>query len=787
MNIQDGSSRRTSPGYPAYPQTVEAQRDWDDDDTIDLRAIFYMLWRGRWLLAVCVAIAVAAALVVVSSWEPRYLATAKVLFNPNERRVVDVESVVQTDSSSAYVANQIEILRSTALMERVVDELNLPSVRPEPTPAGQEEAAAGSDTASPAPTTASSDQSDFDRRIAQVIPVPDFLEGPLTDLGVLPAPPQPLSAEERARRQRLARIAGLRNNLLIDQVQGSRVIVLGYRSTNPRFAANVVNTVAEQYIVDQLEAKLEATRSATEWLSSRVDELRARVQTAEEEVEAARAELVESSGQGLEVLRSQLNARSQDLAQLRNAISEAEARQDRIEEALSEERDFGTVAEFRGSGVIQGYRSTETELLSRQATLEESVGPDHPARQRLRARLEEVRGNIRDEARRIAVSFQDELEALREREQAVLAEMRDLESRILEQSKAQLEVRQLEREAQASRSLYETFLSRLKETNAQQDLQTADARILSPAEVPTMPQSTSEKRTVVLAGMGGLMLGIGLLFLLEHLNNTFRGRDELEQKTGLRVLATLPLVGRRMRPSRVIAYWRNKPHSALGETVRNMRTSIMRTDLDSPPKVVMMTSSVPQEGKSTSTLLLALTSARLGKRVIIVDCDLRKPALARLLDADEEDLPGLEAVLESECSINDAIRVDDASGLHLLMTGSRRSEADLNAADLLSTDAFANLVHVLSENYDLVILDTPPALVVSDPRIIAGHADAVVYAVRWDSTARGAVMEGLKELQSVGAPIAGLVLTMIDETKAVRYGESGYSYYSRKYSRYYVN
>ena len=769
MNVQGESPEPPRDATPASARRVTGfQAEGAGEDEIDLRAILMMLWRGRWLLLVSAILAVAAALLVVSGWEERYQASAKILFNPEQRKVTDLDSVLQTDGGRNAVANQIEILRSTALMERVVDKLGFrPPEEPEPE-AGEED-------------------SGFSQYIAGFIPVPRALEGTLRDLGILPPPPDPLTPEERKRRARLSAINGLRNNIRLRQVEFSRVIEISYVSTDPRWAARVVNTVAEQYIVDRLEARLEATRSATEWLSTRVDDLRTRVQEAEQEVEAARADLVEKSGQGLEVLRNQLSARSGDLAQLRNRLSEAEARQTRISEALAAERDFGTVAEFRSSDVISRYRETERELLSQRANLERSVGPEHPARQRLRLRLEEVRRNIREEAERIAVSLADQLEAMRAREEDLVAEIRGLEERVLKQSRSQLEVRQLEREAEASRALYENLLARLKETSAQEDLQSADARILSPAEIPTAPLSSRKTLVVAAAGVMGLMGGIGILVVLDQLNNTFRTREDLEAASGVRVLATLPLVGRRLRPWQVIRRWREKPNSALGETVRNLRTAIMRSNLDAPPGVVMLTSSVPEEGKSTTAMLLAMTTRQMGKKVIIVDCDLRKPALARLLDVDDQELPGLVGVLEGRASVDEAIRVEEELDLHLLMSRAERDEGTVNAADILSTNRFGELVRLLSEHYDLVILDTPPTLVVADARIVASHADAVVYTVRWDSTPRGAALEGLKELRAVNAPIAGLALTMVHERRASKYSYSGYGYYAHRYRSYYVN
>ena len=250
------------------------------------------------------------------------------------------------------------------------------------------------------------------------------------------------------------------------------------------------------------------------------------------------------------------------------------------------------------------------------------------------------------------------------------------------------------------------------------------------------------------------------------------------------MLGVLPSIGSRVSRREVIAHLREKPGSSLAESVRNLRTSILFSNIDRPPKTVMFTSSVPREGKSTSSMLVALTSRQMGKSAIIVDCDLRLPSLARILNA-ADGKPGLMSLLEGQVDVDEAIFRDPDTGLHVLMTRGGGGHGNLNAADVLSSRKFEDLIRSLSEKYDLVILDTPPTLVVADARIVSKLADTIVYAVHWDKTPRDAVFEGLKELRSVNAPIAGVVMTHVNEGRASRYSYDGYSYYKGKYRDYY--
>jgi len=519
----------------------------------------------------------------------------------------------------------------------------------------------------------------------------------------------------------------------------------------------------------------------------RVEELRVRVEASEDAVEDARVNLAEATGQTLEVTQLQLESLNATLSEVRSEISRLTALYGRLKAAIDEGRDLGAISEFRNSIIIQDLRAQESELLSDRVSLEATVPEGHPARLRLEQRLSEVRRSLDQEAGRIVGATEVDLQSVQAQETTLMAEVRELETKALEQSRNQLQLRQLDREAEASRVLYENFLSRLQETTQQEDLQTADARVLSPAETPQFAESAAKKRTLILATLLGGIAGVGVVFLLDRMNNTFRSPDQLEELTGENVLAVLPALGTRMHRKDIIDHLRDKPGSSMAEAVRNLRTSILLSNLDKPPKVIMFTSSVPREGKSTTSMLVALTSKQMGKSAIIVDCDLRLPALSRLVAEQEEAGAGLMGVLEGNATVSEAVVKDPETGLHMLMTNPTERSGAINAADVLASQRFYELISQLSNMYDLVVLDTPPAVVVTDARIVSRLVDAVIYAVRWDNTPRGAVMEGLKEMRSVNAPIAGMVLTLVNESRAAKYSYDGYGYYKGRYKDYYLS
>ncbi|MDJ1007875.1 MAG: polysaccharide biosynthesis tyrosine autokinase [Paracoccaceae bacterium] len=742
----------------------------DDDINIDIRALFARLWRGKWIILICLIFGGVFGFLTSTQYDPVFRAGAKVMFDQPGGDIIDLGGAATVPITQDALQDQIEILRSTNLVEKVVDELNLdrnPEFNPRLRPV---------------------EETLLDR-VRDAVTVPEWVWEGLRDFGLIEPPAPPGAAPDPAEIADIERRIVVQNvlaRLSLQPVPSSRVIEIAVVSGNPRTAALVANTFAEQYIVDKLEANLEATRAASDWLGGRVDELADRVQVAEEAVETARATLSLEAGQSLEITNQQLQSLNATLSVARNASRTAEARYERLKAAVEEETDYGAIPEFRASSQMNRFRDEESSLLLRRASLERQVTAPHPMLDDVDTQLEIVRERIVAEASRIVEAARVEWDALKAEEADIETDVRELESLALEQARDQVTIRQLEREADASRVLYQNLLARLQETAEQEKLEEPGARILTPAEPPIFPQTQRQSRTMAVSLIAGALAGIGLIFLLDKLNNTFRSAPHLEQMTGETVLGIVPAVGRRLRRTTVLERFRDKPKSSLAEAVRSLRTSILFSNVDAPPKVVMFTSSVPREGKSTTATLVALTSRQMGKSAVIVDCDLRLPALAELLGGDDDE-PGLLSAIEGTATLEEAIHRDGESGLHVLMTKPTEPRSTVNAADILSSKRFDELIEKLKATYDLVILDTPPALAVADPRILSAHADVVVYVVRWDHTPRGAVLEGLKELRKINAPIAGVVLSMINEKKAARYAYEGYSSYRGRYRNYYVD
>ncbi len=744
---------------------VQLQPQVDVDDGLDLASLLLPLWRRKWIILLCGLLAAVAAAYVATSQRNSYTATARVIFEPERLRIIDLDSVVVTpDVSATGMRNQIEILRSALLLERVIDTLRLER-SPEFNPDLRNDPPALLD------------------RLAARVSLPDPVRSRLVTLDLLtPAEPEGLTPEQRTERLRARILEQLGSNMRLSPLPNSRVIEIGYTSENPVLAAAIVNATGEQYIVVQTERKRDDIAAASELLSVRVRDLENRYNRAEEAVRSAQLELSLGAEYGSALIARQLETLNEALSQARLQRAAVENRYNRAVAVLNDGGDLHVVPDFRDSPVMRSYRARQVELLDQEASLRSIVaGNSNPTVVRLEARLEEVRRSMLEEAETIVAGLRTELQAAVEHEETLREQMAEREAQALEQSRNEMRLSRLEREAQASRTLYDSFLTRMNETSEQAALQSPDARFLTRASVPDTPSNRS-RLLIVLAGLvGGIGVGSAIVLLLDRLNNTMRSSSDVETRTGLAVLAGIPHLGRRKNPRQLLAMLLGKPDGPLAESTRNLRTSILFSNLDQAPKVIMFASSLPNEGKTTTAMLTAITSQQMERTAIIVDCDLRRRTMGGLFPISPEQ-PGLFAALQGTASIEEAVYVEPESGLHVLApecAGTGRG----NPADVLASRRFHRLIAQLKARYDLVILDTPPTLAVTDARIVAQIADTVVYLVRWNKTPSGAVVEGIRELRSVGATIAGVALTLVDERQASQY-VGNEALYKRSYGTY---
>jgi len=717
---------------------------------IEVRQVAMTIWRRRWVLILTLVASLIGGATVLERIPPEYTAYAELMLNNRQTRVVDIESVVGDLGTPDAADNELRVLTSQRLLQKVVDRLRLDR-DPEFNPALR------------APGTLTRG------RAALAAQLPG---SPLGDL-IAPAPPiaDPML---RAERERLEIIETFRRALKITGVPRTRALTIGVTSTDPAKAALIANTLADLYIDDQLEEKFEATRRASAWLTERIGELKTKLETSEAAIEAFKAEQTLGDGQGADLTMQQIAELNTELISARATRAEAEARVSQIQRRVRQ-GGIDAAANVVSSELVLALRKELSELVRQEAELSARYGDKHPRMVKVRAEIADARGAISAEVGKVIEGLRNDAAVARAREQALTRSLSELEDKSVVLARASVELRQLEREAEADRLIYQNFLNRLRETTEQEDLQAADARLLSAATPPLTPSAPSAKKVLVVSGVLGLALGFGLIVLLERVDRSFRSAAEIEEATGLPVLAALP-----ERPSRhrraLLEHVIKRPNGALAEAVRSLRTALaLGLGLGTGaagPKVVMVTSALPGEGKSTTALLLAQMAAQANRKAIVVDCDLRRPSVQRTFGLGRR--PGLTAVLDGALTEADAILHDQATGIDVLAS----PQPEATAAERLSAPAFEALIGDLRQRYDLVVLDTPPILAVSDAAVVGRVADRALFCVRWADTARGAVQQGLARLAAFGLMPSGIVMTQVDLRREAAYADAagGYGY-----------
>jgi exopolysaccharide transport family protein len=645
----------------------------------------------------------------------------------------------------------MEVLRSTSLLGRVVDKLHL-DVDPE----------YGAHPPS---------------LLKQLV---SSVGSRLVSWGITGSVPDGDDADEN--KPRAEAIEGLKRNLAVNLRGKSYAIAISIDSTDRRKAKRIVEAVTDYYIVDQLQVKLDANRRATEFFAERLDELKRNVGAAERAAAAFREKSGLTIAKDSTIASQSLSELNSQLIQARAQRADRESRLVALEQAARSPATLSSVNEVLSNPLISSLRAQEAEVGRRIGDLAQRYGDSHPRLLQARAEQAQIQGNISAEVAKIIASLRGDAEAARAKEAELRAQVQQMERRAGGLGQDEVALRQLEREALTSRTVYEDFLKRSKELHEQQDIQQPDARLLSAATVAPEPVFPRYQLVMVVALVVGLGLGSLVIFLLERLDGGFRTGEQVERLTGRPMVGMVPMLMRSLleqrRPAKLAV---EKPTSAYAEALRSAYTAINLGMLDRPPKVVMVTSSLPGEGKSTFACSMAALIARSNpdKRVVIVECDLRRSSGRQTLD-----VPATGGTID-ECltgvkSIDDVIGRDESSGVFYVPARSGTP----NSAEILDSKAMGALVTALTERFDLVFLDTPPVLAVTDALIAAKLADYIVFLVKWEQTPRDLAANCLRQLRDLRKSV-GIVLAQVNVRRHSKYGYGDYGYYYSRYRSYY--
>lgn len=682
----------------------------DDQDTVlDLGAMVTTLWRGRWLFLLVTALfCLIGGLYAFVLAVPSYQASVTLVLDTRTEQVVDFESVVGSlRADSTAINTEVEVLSSRALLGQVVDKLDLvndPEFNALLAPPTLRQKAAGG-------------------LVSLVSGSADPAE----------PPPSPQIIRERV-------IAVLAARVAVSNIPTSVVFEVTVRAGTPAKAALIANTLAELYVTNQIATKYQTTEQATLWLAGRATELQTELGTAETELKDFRATATITEKVALAESDQQLSRLRERVTAQTSKAAMTSARFERLAAAKTPQEKLAAASDAVLQGIFEATAPGGDETL-KQANFDR--------------RFNELLAVARQEADRDRI----QLDSLR-------TSLTTLEESVRKQTEDLIRLDELTRKVDAVRLLYEYFQGRLRETSVQQGLQRADSRVLSAAVPPERPASPQKARIMAASLVLGGLVAIGFIFLRDMRRRVAVTAAELEMGVGYPVLGTVPLLqGRRTRE--MLSLLAGRPTSFAAESVRNLRTSLILRGASGAPKVIVVTSAMPNEGKTTLSAVLTQALAGIDRRVLLIDADLRRRTITReLVPADVK--KGVHAMVLAQEWIDGIAYHDPDLDADMIPAEDSR----ISASDTLSSGGFERLLAAARERYDFIVVDAPPLLLLPDARLMAKFADAVLMAARWNKSNLPQVRAAARLLEKdAQAQLTGLVLTMANPKAIARYGD----------------
>jgi succinoglycan biosynthesis transport protein ExoP len=740
----------------------------------DLLVYWRVIRKRQWTILVIFAVIFSVVLIGTLRQKPVYRAVALLEIQKENPELVSVQDLFQLESvTDNYLETQYKVLKSESLARRVIEQLQLDRLE-EFNPKGGWFSSGSQQT-------------------------PGRGGEAFSALGA-PAVSRPPTVQKVLERYQ--------KSLSIEPVRRSRLVQVSFESTDAELAARVVNTLSSNYIEQNLEARWEATQKASEWLSGQLFNLKANLEKSEEALQRYARE------RGLLFLESEQgnaeNIVNQRLRQLQEALTKAqEIRYQK--EALYRLVELGDYASLPGvfdSRLMQDLTVRLAELKRDHALQSTTFTEDYPKVKQIQSQIDEIEAVLERERSRAAKLITNEYLAAVRNENLLRREFEEQEQQANLVAERSVQYNILKREVESNRQLYEGLLQRLKEAGVSAGLKASNVRIVDPAEPPEKPAKPRPLLNMTLAIVLGLGLGVGAAFFQEYLDNTLKTAEDVERFLHAPALALIPSVeslnGRRGVYG-VYGYGRRKWLSArtaaptslpsgsasvqagwyridsltdetsiLAEAFRSLRTSVLLSTANRPPRSVIITSSQPGEGKTTVSINLSISLVQLGQRVLLIDGDLRRPCIHKALEI--ADIEGLVTYLTGQKDWREVVRRSSVERLDALVCG----PVPPNPAELLSSDRMRGLISEASNEYDFVVVDSPPLLSVADTRILMTLAEGTVLVVKGGATPRELARRATVQINNVGSHLIGVVLNNLafpgEDYNYYGYDRYGYSY-----------
>jgi len=745
--------------YPelTYPAVAAASYSTlhEDEDEIHLLEYWRILLARRWTIVAVIVTVVTATMVWTFKQTPIYRAQVTIQIDRENPNILSFKDVYAVDSEyDDALRTQFEVLKSRTLARRVIEELHL------------------------------------DRNEEMRASTPSILQTVWTRIrSVLPSTP-PVADADPLRPV----VDSYLNRLVVTQVRLARIATVSFVSTDPKLAAQVINAHANAFIESNFIYKWEATQKASAFLKQQSESLKANLEKAEDRLQAySRENEILFTDQGKNTAMEKLQQLEE---QYTNAV--ADRFQKEAYDKLIRNGNTDALPALVNNQLVATLTAQQAQLAREEAELAQTFAPGYPTLKRKRSQIEQIEKAIAEERSRVVRTVQAEYEAAVQREQSFAQAVAQQREAVLKLNEGIIQYNIIKREVDSDRQLYDGLLTRLNEAGVSADLRASNIRIVDTAEVPVKPVWPRKAINLAISLAAGLLLGVGLVFLQEYVDDTLKTAEDVNRHLNVPTLGLVPrmgalegrkgygyryLYGSRRRKTDsgdliaepkldVIAY--EAPSSLMAEAYRSIRTSILLSFPDHPPKSVLVTSAAPSEGKTVTAVNIAISLTQTGAKVVLIDADMRKPRASAVFAMKES--VGLSSILTGTEGLKAAIQKSSIPNLFVIPCG----PIPPNPGELIVAAAFRQLMDVLPQYFDYIIVDSPPVTNVSDSRILASICDATVLVVKALSTSRREAQTSVDQLQKAHGRLAGVVLNDVDVRAVGNY----YSYYYTKYAEY---
>ena len=716
-------------------------------EEIHLLDYLKVIQKRMWMVIIFSVVVVSVVTIKTFKTRPVYQATARVVLERHQLNV-GFQQVVTPENQAVSVdfyTNQCEIVKSRSLAKRVIDTLDLNN-HPEFNPQKKGE----------------------DPVLAK-----DSLRDPSTETHF---------------------IDGFLSKLNVSLMRNSGVVNINYEGYDPQLITKIANTIVKKYIEQDWEKRYNVAKDALEWLNKQMKDVKIAMEESELALQNYKKEndlitvetvMIGKRSDSSNLADERQNVVLQKLMELNAAVTNAKTDRVRLEVLYNKLKDFKNVQDKDDivqsipavvqNNLIQNLKAEYAKMEKDFSFYSQRYGAKHPKMVQLNVELNTMRDNIIKEINRICDSIATEYEVAKNREATLLQILEQQKKEVFALGDKAIQYGVLKREVDTNRQMYETLLTRMKETNLTEDFKMSDIRILDNAEVPLRPIKPQKTLNILLGIIVGLTGGVGIVFLMEYMDNTIRTQEDVEKYLGtslLGIVGHIPLDKKDVRVAELIA--RDLPKHTITEALKSIRTSIMFSHPNNPKKTILVTSATPAEGKTLISSNLAIVMAQTGKKVLLIDADLRKPTIHKLFQIDKS--LGLSNLLVKSSDLHTVSRITQIPNVYAIACG----PIPPNPSELLGSSALVESLTLAKEEFEWIIIDSPPLLSVTDTRILSRVVDGIVFVIRGSKANRDVAKKAMSLLSGINDKVLGVIINDVDLSRNRYY----YQYYHQDYYHY---